>query len=60
MNTQTLNYLHDILCGPKDAVSVEFFGWIEPQTVPLLTATICAAVAVQVRLKPPWFSGNVT
>lgn len=47
------------MSGPKNAVSVELLGRVEPEAVPLLPAAVRASVSVQIRLKPPWLSLNV-
>lgn len=51
--------LHNIVSGPKNTVSVELFGRVEPKPVSLFPPPVRASVSVQISLKPPWLPFNV-
>ena len=53
------NHSHNFLGCPKNAVAVELFGWVKPKAIPLLPATVCATISVQVGLEPPWLPFNI-
>lgn len=45
---------HGDLRGPKNAISVEVPGRVEPQPVTLFPAAVGAAISVDVGLESPW------
>lgn len=51
--TRKTKSLHDGVGRPENAVTVELFGGVEPESVPLFSPAACASVSVQIGLEPP-------
>ena len=55
-----IQYLHNLILSPEDAILVEILRGIKPEAISLLSPSVCASISINICLNSPLFTPNVS